>query len=140
MKGKSMIQTELIVLCDYASVSKEGKLSINGIFDEIRLTKLPGGIPRAFLVATIQGAPNTLYRFTIKLEHDGESKNLLNHLTLDTHTGPNGKNNLIVELVNLGFTKEGNYYLKIYHGDDEIGSILLKVIHVKPEPTYKLPN
>lgn len=139
MKGKSMLKTELMVLCDYASVSKEGKLSINGIFDEVRVTSLPGGLARAFFVATIQGAPHTPYKLTLKLQH--KNQDVLPAHNVDTlATGPNGKNNIIVELVGMNFPKEGEYEVKLYHGDDEIGAIMLKVIHIKQEQNFKLPN
>ena len=56
----------------------------------------------------------------------------------------NGKNNIILELVNLGFEKEGEYRFVIYHGDDEVGSTQLKVMSAEQaqeqEVKYKLPN
>jgi hypothetical protein len=122
------LKTEIIALCDYASVSREGKLSINGIFDELRVQKFPGGIARAFLVATINGMPNTQHSLTLKVESKSGGKNPLKDLTLNAMTSPNGKNNLMIELINLGFEKEGDYYFKIYDGRQEVGSTLLKVL------------
>ena len=61
------LKAEIIALCDYASVSREGKLSINGIFDELKLRNF-GGIARAFLVATINGTPSTQYKLNLKLK------------------------------------------------------------------------
>lgn len=136
------LYTELLALCDYATISKENKLSINGIFDELRVSKLPGGLVRAFLVATIHGKPNTSYKISVKLENPYDGKNLLNPLQLDVHTSQNGKHNVIVELVNIGFEKEGEYQFKLYHGDDEIGSTLLKVIdiHTNKDESLRLIN
>lgn len=133
------LQTEIIALCDYATISREGKLSINGIFDELRVTNLPGGLARAFLVATVKGKPDTPYKLTIKLERGEESKTLLN---MDIQTSPNGKHNMVVELVNLGFEKEGEYRFVIYHGDEEVASTLLKVIHIqeKKKEIFKTIN
>lgn len=127
------LYTELLALCDYATISKENKLSVNGIFDELRVSKIPGGIARAFLVATIHGKSDTSYRISVKLENIQDGKNLLNPLQLDVRTSHNGKHNLIVELVNVGFEKEGEYQFKLYHGDDEIGSTILRVIYLKPK-------
>lgn len=121
------LRTEIIALCDYASISREGKLSISGIFDEIRVQKFPGGVARAFLVATVNGTPNTSYSLNLKVESENMGKSPLKDLNLNAMTAPNGKNNLIIELVNLGFEKEGNYHFKIYNGDQEVGSTLLKV-------------
>jgi len=126
---KQNLHTEIIALCDYANISREGKLSINGIFDELRVQNFPGGIARAFLVATISGSANTQYKLALKMESKNGAKVPLNNLALDTVTGPNGKNNLLVELVNLGFEEEGEYEFKIHNENKEIGSTLLKVIH-----------
>lgn len=137
------LYTEIIALCDYATISKEGKLSINGIFDELRVQNLPGGITRAFLVATVHGLPEESYKLTIKIERDDNSgKSSLQPLHIEIHTSPNAKNNLIVELINVGFDKEGDYHFRIYHGDDEVGSTILKVIHLKQarQETFKMPN
>lgn len=136
------LRTQIIALCDYATLSRENKLSINGIFDEARVTKLPGGLARAFLVAALKGEPEKSYKLTIKLETDNGSTKGFNNLDITTQTGNNGKNNLLIELVGLGFEKEGEYRFVIYHGDDEIGSTELKVVHIKQnqQTTYKLPN
>jgi hypothetical protein len=134
------LKTEIIALCDYASVSREGKLSINGIFDELRVRKFPGGIARAFLVATINGNPNTQYNLDLKVENKSGGKTPIKDLTLNAMTSPNGKNNLIVELINLGFEKEGDYEFKIYNKNEEAGSTLLKVIDQGQGDGVKLPN
>ena len=71
------LHTEIITLCDYALISREGKLSINGIFDELRVQKFPGGIARAFFVATLRGKPDTSYQLKISTEN---GKKVLNTL------------------------------------------------------------
>ncbi len=134
------LHTEIITLCDYALISREGKLSINGIFDELRVQKFPGGISRAFFVATLRGNEDTSYKLKISTEN---GKKVMNSLNLEVHTSLNGKNNIILELVNLGFEKEGEYKFVIYHGDDEVGSTQLKVMNADQpvqEMKYKLPN
>ena len=136
------LKTEIIALCDYASVSREGKLSINGIFDELRIQKFPGGIARAFLVATVNGDPNTQYSLSLKVESKNGGKSPLKDLVLNAMTSANGKNNLIIELINLGFEKEGDYEFKIYTGNQEVGSTLLKVFQKGKYSIndIKLPN
>ncbi len=124
------LHTELMVLCDYASVSREGKLSINGVFDEVWVQNFPGGVARAFLVATISGTPNTNYKLDLKVKNNVGAKSPINSLTLDTTTAVNGKNNLIVELINLGFEKTGEYEFELYNGSESVGSTTLKVDHV----------
>jgi hypothetical protein len=135
------LHTEIITLCDYALISREGKLSINGIFDELRVQQFPGGIARAFFVATLRGKTDTAYKLKISTE---SGKKVINTLNLDVRTSLNGKNNIILELVNLGFEKAGEYKFTIYNGNDEVGSTQLKVMGVEQqagqEVKYKLPN
>lgn len=136
------LKTEIIALCDYANVSQEGKLSINGIFDELRVQKFPGGIPRAFFIATVSGTPSTSYKLTLKIEPSKGLVNQPSEFTLDAFTAPNGKNNLIVELINLGFKEKGDYRFILYEGKQEVGSTLLKVFDQKKYSLndIKLPN
>ena len=139
------LKTEIIALCDYASISREGKLSVNGIFDEVRVQKFPGGLARAFLVATISGTPDTAYKLNLKIETKN-NKNVhpsLGDTVLETVTGPNGRNNLVIELNGLPFQEEGEYQFKLYDGDHVVGSTLLRVLKVSGTNegvSYKLPN
>ncbi|HKC14595.1 MAG TPA: hypothetical protein VKC89_01360 [Patescibacteria group bacterium] len=133
------LKTELMLLCDYAIIARDGKLSINGIFDEVRLQKLPGGLARAFFVATIQGQPRTSYKLELKFQY--KDQNIMPPHNINTvETGSNGKNNIVVELMGVTFPKEGDYELKIYHGDDVIGTTTLKAIQVQEPKVFKMPN
>ena len=70
-------------------------------------------------------------RETVELEKDNNRKNLLRPIIVNATTSPNGKNNLIIRLTNVGFKDDGNYFFKIYNGNTEIGSTRLKVIDIK---------
>jgi len=136
------LKTEVIALCDYALVDQQGKVSILGIFDEFRVEKFPAGFIDKFLVATIHGDRSMPYKLTIEMEKDNNRHNLLRPTIVDTKTSPNGKNNLIIRLTNVGFEKEGDYFFKIYNGNELVGSSHLKVIKIqKPtEMNITLPN
>jgi hypothetical protein len=136
------LKTEIIALCDYALVDQLGKVSIMGIFDELRVEKFPGGFIDKFLVATIYGEPSKPYTLIVKLEKEGNGKNLLNPTIVNITTSPNGKSNVIVRLANVGFEKEGDYRFLIYNGIEKVGETLLKVIRLDKiqQPTIKMPN
>ena len=141
--NKQNLHTDIIALCDYASISREGKLNINGIFDELRIQKFPGGIARAFFVATVNGTTNTQYKLNLKVEEKRGSKAPFNDLKIESITAPNGKNNIVIELLNFVFEQEGDYKFKIYDGNNEVGSTLLKVYHYTGKfvnADEKLPN
>ena len=136
------LKTEIIALCDYASISREGKLSINGIFDELRVQQFPGGLARAFFVATISGTPNTSYKLNLKIEPAKGFAGEQNTFNLDTATGPNGKNNMLVELFGLAFKEEGDYKFILNEKKKEVGSTTLKVLDQRKYSIKdtKLPN
>jgi len=134
--------TELIVICDYANLSQDGKLSVNGIFDEVYVQSFPGGIAQTYLVATIKGETNAPYKFDVKLLNIKNSKNYLNPITLTGNFGRNGKTNLIVGVNSLGFDEEGMYRFVISDGDAEVGATTLNVMHAKNQSNQKFtqPN
>lgn len=124
------LTAQTITLCDYATISREGKLSILGIFDKLRLQQFPGGIARAFFVAVLQGEPDTDYQSVIQTSIAGKQ---INKLPFAIHTSSNGKNNILLELVNMGFEMPGDYEFFITQGIDLIGKTTLHVEQVEQE-------
>lgn len=60
-------------ICDYASVSREGKLSAMGIFDRMHVTTLPAIHPVMYLAFEIELVPSEIgsnFRLGIKLADD----------------------------------------------------------------------
>jgi len=125
------LYTEIIALCDYAIIANDNKLSIMGIFDEFRAEKFPAGFLDKYLVATINGEPNHPYKLTVELEKDENGHNLLNPTIVNALTSSNGKQHLIIRLTSVGLDQDGDYYFKIYNGNEEIGSTLLKAIQLQ---------
>jgi len=134
--NKQNLHTEIIALCDYASVSREGKLSINGIFDEFRPVNLPAAMARIFFVASLVGSPDTSYSLNLKVEKD-DNKELQGfpNLNIDVRTSLSGRNNIVLELVGLNFQHEGKYSFKIYNKKEEVGSTTLTVFRTVPNVT-----
>lgn len=134
------VKTEMICLADYVMVSQENKVSINGIFDNIKVRKFPGGITKVFFFAVVVGEPGARYMFTIKCEDIATGENILNDLKSPlVDISPNGKSNVIVEVVNLGFKKPGKYRFVIYKGKDYVGSSTL-IVQAKKENKKKESN
>jgi hypothetical protein len=121
------LRTEIFALAEYAVVDQTNKVSIMGIFDELHVEKFPGGFVNKFLVATIIGEPEGSYSLVIKLEKEGEKKNLLNPTIVNAKFSLTGKHNLIVALQQVGFETEGVYYFRLYSENDEIGVTRLEV-------------
>ncbi len=139
MNNKNL-QTELVLLCDYATISREGKLSAMGIFEELRTTNPTAVLAKGFLVATLSGTPNTSYELNIKAEEKKQKTSVLPNLEVGVTTGPNGKSNLVIELVGVNFPKDGKYDFKLFSGRSEVGSTQLTVTNVQVSEKEKLTN
>jgi hypothetical protein len=124
------LHTQLLVLCDYASVSREGKLSINGIFEEIRSTRDPIVI-NGFLVATVSGTPNSTYKISLKAERGTKSENVLPPMEMNFTTGPNGRHNMLIQ-IQAPLPHPGDYKFRIYCEGKSIGETGLRVVKVAP--------
>jgi hypothetical protein len=136
--NKHNLQTELMVLCDYASVSREGKLSINGIFDELRSTK-PPIIMNGFLVATVSGTPNSTYSVSLKAETGAKKQNVLPPMEMNFTTGPNGRHNMLIQ-IQAHLPHPGDYKFRLYHEGKTIGERNVKVINVAEDERKVMPN
>ena len=119
------LQTVFLTFCDYASIDQQNKLSIIGIFDEIKVQQFPGGIARAFLVGIVSGEP--LQSQTITMRGELEGKVLFPELQHEIMISPNGQSNIIVDMANIGFPKAGKYEFVLYFEGKVIGKTAINV-------------
>lgn len=128
------LKTDIFVLCDYASVSQEQKLSIIGIFDQFFVANLPTQWPRMFLVAVLKGEASRQYPLTLRLtpptqnlpagrQADQKFPDRQIQLTL----GSNGKANLMTELVNFPLPLAGAYKIELLSEGDLISQLEFRV-------------
>jgi hypothetical protein len=116
-------------LCDYASVSREGKLSMNGIFENINVRQLPIQHPLMFIVANISGV-NDRDKFTCELIYDDKNKKPLASISQDVKVDPRRNFGFIGQFVNVRYDAEGEYLIKFYIDNKEIGSHSYKIKQV----------
>lgn len=125
-------KAEILALSNYADFSKDGKLSINGIFDEIYSPKFPSQFVRGFLVFTIarlESNKEHTVKVTIK---SPKNENILEKDVI-LKVGTNGKGNFIAELVGLPLPSQGLYNINLQEKGKDIGSTAFTVIQVKSE-------
>ncbi len=133
MDKKINMITELFTICDMALIGQDNKLSVIGIFDEVRVKAFPGGIQRAFLVGTVRAEPNTVYdKMTLRLE-DSQANDVVPAMTPVLQVGPNGKCNMVIELAGLSFKEPGKYTFALYNEKQTAGLLELNVVSDKPE-------
>ena len=116
-------------LCDYATVSREGKLSMAGIFENINVRTLPTHHPLMFIVTNIHGV-NNQDKFTCKLVLNDESQKQLASISQDVKVDPNHNFGFIGQFVNIRYDTTGEYAIKFYIDNKEIGVHLFQVKQV----------
>jgi hypothetical protein len=121
------LSTEIFTLCDYATVSREQKLSVIGIFDQFYVANVPTNWPKMFLVAVLSGETNKEYEITLKIIPPGKTEQNFPDKDLKVTLGPNGKANLITELVNFPLPLAGAYKVEILEQSKKVGSLEFKV-------------
>lgn len=112
------LRVDIIALANYADYSKDGKLSINGIFDEIYAEKYPSSFVRGFLVLTISGEPNS--QSVLKVVCQSPRNKTVLEKDISMPFGSNGKGNFIVELLALPLPEAGEYTIFIKDKTTEI--------------------
>lgn len=108
-------------LCDYASVSREGKLSMAGIFENINVRTLPTHHPLMFIVTNIGGVNNS-DKFTCKLVLNDQSQKQLASISQEVRVDPQHNFGFIGQFVNIRFETIGEYAIKFFIDNKEIGT------------------
>ncbi|OGD87731.1 hypothetical protein A2870_04690 [Candidatus Curtissbacteria bacterium RIFCSPHIGHO2_01_FULL_41_11] len=121
------IKTDLFTLCDYATVSREQKLSVIGIFDQFFVANVPTNWPKMFLVAVVSGEPNQEYPITLKIIPPAKTEQQFPDKDLQVTLGNNGRANLITELVNFPLPIPGVYKVQILSEKSKISELEFKV-------------
>lgn len=121
------LKTDLFVLCDYATVSREQKLSVIGIFDQFFVANIPTSWPKMFLVAVLSGQAGQEYPVTLSIVPPGPTEQKFPDKELKVTLGPNGRANLITELVNFPLPLAGTYKVAIESEKQMVGELEFKV-------------
>ena len=119
-------KVEILCLANYSDFSKDGKLSINGIFDEIYTEKVPSSFLRGFLIFTVSGISSSKEEKIKVIIKDPSGKTTLDK-DVGIVAGNQGKGNFIAELVGMPLPTEGKYLISLNHGGKEIGGTIFTV-------------
>jgi hypothetical protein len=113
--------------CEYASLSQENKFSLSGIFDELRVSKVPARFPRFFIAAAFQGAPNSEHTITLRVV-DPVGKKTLELSGPPIKLAESGKSNFLVDLGNMPILEIGEYKVEILEKDRMVFEEKLAVV------------
>lgn len=135
------MRVALFLAADYANITREGKLNVMGIFNDIYAQTFPARHPSMHLIAKLGaelGEYGQVRDFTVKLlDADG---NPIFDLSgqFQVPSGGQGRKpevNLILELKDLIFPKEGIYQFVLFVDKDHKGELSLYVNKIEaPKP------
>lgn len=133
-----MIKIPLAVIADSANVSREGKLNILGIFQNIAAGIVPATHPLFSLIVTFQGErgdANNEHPIKIQMV-SGDGEVMLNiAANLKFNAPPAGEHSVsahqIFQFANVTFSKFGTYDLNIFVNNEVRKTVSLNLIEVK---------
>ncbi len=130
---------ELLTICDYATISQDGKLSIMGMFDQIFVTNLPSQHSQFFIVGILSGAAGKTESLSLEIKTPGGSS-AIPEQKLDVKIGPNGKSNIIAGIGNLPITEAGFYKIVIGGSSGKLGEKEFGVFRSGTQTANKEPS
>lgn len=139
----SNLKVELLVLCDHALTSREGKLSIIGIFDRIFVKNIPAKFSRFFVVAVLKGEPNQRYDISLSVKNPQGEEVLPQTKKISIKLGSHGHSNIITDVVNMPLSQAGTYSIALSQAKQKISTKKLNVVKLKSgddNPFQKLTN
>lgn len=128
------MEVTVAVLADYANVSKDGKLNIMGIFQEINASELPFQLPQMYLVLSFTAGPAEFGSVrdvrVVLLHSDGQEVFSLEAEMQVPNAARPGRRAYINETIGLAgvpFQQAGDYAFSVLVGDDEKATVPLYV-------------
>jgi hypothetical protein len=132
------VEIVLLLLADYANISRGGKLNVMGVFDHLHAGKFPTRHPQMHLVLRLRaelGEPSGPRELTIKvLNQDGGEMVTLpprKFTVPDSKEGRRSDMNFIIGIRDIVFPEPGSYEFLVEVNEEPQASIPL---HVLPRP------
>lgn len=118
----------LLLVCDQTILSKDNKISLIGIFDQIFVPEIPGNHPKLSLVGIVSGEPFSDHNLTLKFTNYPDQN-------ISVNLGSTGKSNLVAEFVNLSFNSTGDYVFSLHSGKTLLAASHLSVSKLPTSPS-----
>ncbi len=107
-------------LCDTAFLSKDGKLNIIGIFENIMVAQLPARHPRMTLVMNLHLTKGS-HPFKVRMVKDDGNKTVTQVEGNIEYKSEEGNAGLINEFVDVTIDAAGKYSLEIWVDNEPVG-------------------
>jgi len=132
------MKVKLAVLADFASITRERKLNILGIFDELNTAEFPAQLPIFYVVVAYDAGPaefdSEKATHIVLTDDDGnEMVRLEQKITVSRARRPGTRStmNQITGIAGLPFPKAGEYQFVVLIDGGEAATIPLRVNEIK---------
>jgi hypothetical protein len=133
-------------LCDYATVSQEGKLSILGIFSDISVGEMPARHPQAFLAFELEFSyAEVNAEFPLRIECVDEDGRAVfkadGQAQLSGHAKPGQRPRIVqaLQLNDLTFEQAGRYDINIFV-NNELKRTIEFTVTTRPPDEEEIPE
>jgi hypothetical protein len=134
-----LMKLDYLTLCDYATVSKENKLSVIGIFDQLLVDKIPVNHPSMYIVGILSGEIDSNYSVVVEIK-DPSGKQLFVSSSLENTFGTNGRSNLLISLNSFPIPTSGRYSITVETKGLVLGETNFDVYRAKREQSVGKPS
>jgi hypothetical protein len=118
------MKIDQLLLCDLAFYSKEGKLNLIGIFENILVPQIPYSHSKICIVGFVSGSPDTKAQIFLSVS-DPAGKSVVPLQSINVTFGTYGLTNFRFELINFPIQAEGSYKISISDLNSEIAKTQL---------------
>jgi hypothetical protein len=123
------MKVEFVMICDFASVTREGKLNVLGIFRQIYVQKLPTRYLRFFVVAMLEGEMGTEEELRVQIMSPVKEMAMPQQVAR-VKFGPSGRAHMIFGVVNLPLKVTGEHKIQIYSKSNKLAEAGFEVMKV----------
>jgi hypothetical protein len=138
------MDVSLLLACDYASVTKDNKLNVMGIFSRLYMRQFPGKHPQMFLVIQLRALPaeyGRKFKLGIRLIDQDATRHLVkldaNLLIPNLKGVSRAEINHVMRLNNVEFPEAGPYDFSVLIDNDVKASLPIEVLEMPQRQTGK---
>lgn len=130
------MQLKFLTLCDLASITREGKLNILGIFQQIFVREFPTRYLKFTIVGIITGTPSQTVSITLKVL-DSDNQSAMPDQTVNLQIGNGGRAQMLFDVINLPLNAAGEYTIELHSDDKLLGTSNFEVVKANPSTPQK---
>ena len=133
------LSCNLLLTCDQTILSKDNKISLIGIFDQIFVPSIPTNHPKLSLVGIVIGDAYADHTLTVAIT-DPTGKKLFPDQNISINLGVTGRSNLVADFINLPITSAGLITFTLLSAKTELSKTILTITQITPPTKNRVIN